>query len=142
MFDWKGGLESLRSQSTRVARLVSGNRISWMDGYVQGGSKLTREVLVIRVVGRLPWLHLLHLVSDVGQCRRSDEQTALSTSDAFLSNELQASPHRVTRTLKLVAKETESSHEAHFACFDIYIQLSPHYLNLLASNLYIPGFPQ
>jgi hypothetical protein len=32
-----------------------------MDGYGQGGSKLTREVLVIRVVGRLPWLHLLHL---------------------------------------------------------------------------------
>jgi hypothetical protein len=61
MFGWKGGLESLRSQSTRVARLVSGNRISWMDGYGQGGSKLTREVLVIRVVGRLPWLHLLHL---------------------------------------------------------------------------------
>jgi hypothetical protein len=26
--------------------------------------------------------------------------------------------------LELAAKETESSHEAHFACFDIYIQLS------------------
>jgi hypothetical protein len=43
-----------------------------MDGYGHGGSKLTRKVLVIRVMGRLPWLHLhaIHLVCDVKQFKQ------------------------------------------------------------------------
>jgi hypothetical protein len=67
-----------------------------MYDYGRGGIVLMRGLLVIRVMGRLPWLHLLPLVSDVGQCRLLDEQTALSTGDTLLSSELQASPHRVT----------------------------------------------
>lgn len=84
MLGWKRGSESC----TRVARLLLYLAIVCRDdmyGHGRDGSKLTREVLPTRFMGRLPWLHLLHLVFHVGQCKRMQGKDTLSPDNTLCS---------------------------------------------------------
>jgi hypothetical protein len=106
------------------------------------GRDLTRGGLVLRVGGGLPSLHLLHLIHG-GGAMQADGRAECAGHRRRIAGSV-PSAHQSTFIVEACSETNEKlfMRPVLRVLTFTFSSVSPRYLSLLASNLYIPVFPQ